>query len=77
MNDVTTLSVSELIALVRQEHQDAAQREEDIRQIENQIFKLNAEIYAINRRGDDYRTNGSKYLNALNHAIVEETNNAS
>lgn len=74
MLDVNHLTVAELIALVRQDHKDNEQRNADIAKIENQIFALNSDIYAITRRGQDYRDNGSRYLNALNEAIVGDTN---
>jgi len=72
MLDVNTLTVAELIELVRKDHQDHKDREAEIARIENEIFKLNADIYAITRRGERYRTEGSKYLNALNEAIIKQ-----
>ncbi len=72
MLDLNTLTVAQLIELVRQEHRAHQDRTDEIENLEHQIFKINAQIYAINRRGDDYRTNGPKYLNALNAAITDE-----
>lgn len=72
MLDVNTLTVAELIELVQQDHQDHKDREAEIARLEHEIFKLNGTIYEINRRGDKYRTLGSKYLFALNEAIVKQ-----
>jgi hypothetical protein len=72
MLDVNTLTVSELIELVRKDHQDHKDREAEIARIEHKIFKLNSDIYAITQRGARYRTDGSKYLKALNEAIVKQ-----
>ncbi len=69
MLDVNSLSVSQLIELVRLEQRAQEKRDADIRDLENEIFKMNSKIYEINRRGDRYRKDGSKYLQALNSAI--------
>lgn len=70
MQDVNTLTVSELIELIRKEQQDQADRDAAIMACEAKILKLNSDIYSINERSISYRTHGSKYLAALREEVT-------
>lgn len=65
MLDVNTLTVTQLIDLVHQEHKDHQDREAEIRDLEFQILTLNSEIYRVNQRGEKYLSDGPMYLKAL------------